>query len=341
MTFNALEISRRRLSIALLTLCLAASVFQISTASPGQIAAYEKAGAMAGGKELWYPSEKGAPWQSRPAPGEGQIESLTTDMRSHGRLLLCRGGVVWMSQDGGYSWGSPIFGPGPEKGVAAVFHPSVPNVLFLATNERLLIGTKAGRDWMASTPSLKFKWRPQSILVSARKVNRMYIATEGDGVYRSDDAGHTWVAANFGLPRSIGAAPVASIESTVLDPTDPDVVYAAAEAEGVFKTTNGGRTWIRVSAGLPEPISRTSPWVLAIDPSNSRRLLVWASWAVHSERIDSAFFLSEDGATSWRKIAVGPAYRRVFAIRMVHGEVGLAVAVTEDGVIQLSKLTRR
>jgi len=337
MTSKILAASQRTLSIVLLALCIAALIVHVSRAGPKQLARPERVGVLAGEQELWSAPEAGAAWQRKPAPGEGRIESLTTDPHSQGRVLLCRGGLVWMSQDAGHSWKSPIFGPVEEQGVAAAFHLTVSNTLFLATNQRLLISTNAGKDWTAATPGLKFKWRPLTILVSGKEPNRLYVMTQGDGVYRSDDSGHTWTATNTGLPKAIGAAPVAPIESAVLDPTDPDVVYVVAEAKGIYKTTSGGGTWVRASRGLPEMIMyRTSPWVIAIDPSNPQHLLVWASWPVHSERVDSAFFLSEDGAASWRKIAVGLDHGRVFALQFVEAKVGLAIAITEEGVSLLS-----
>lgn len=334
---KAIKILPGKLCIGALFLFLTVSFTHLGEARLQESIKPEDARLLAGQGNLWYASEVGAKWQRKPAPGEGRIESITTDPQRQGRVLLCRDGVVWISEDDGLTWEEPIFESFEQEGVTAAFHPELPDMLFVATNQRLLISNNRGKNWQPATPGLEFRWRPQRILVSDRQPERLYITTRGDGVFRSDDGGRSWISMNSGLPKGIGAAQVAAIENAVQDPTDADVIYVAAEARGIYKTTNGGATWDEANRGLPGAIMyRTSPWILAIDPLNPERLLVWASWPVHSERVDSAFFLSEDKAESWHKIAGGPERGRVFAIQFVDAKVGLAVALTEDGVMFLS-----
>jgi len=328
------QIAQQRAPGVRLLTFLVTSLALVSLAGLEQTARVGGAGLTANAQER-RPSALAALWQRKLAPGAGTVESLATDPRGKGRALLCQGGVVWLSRDEGRSF-APVFKSDSEQGVTAAFHPTEPATLFLATNRRLLVSADGGKDWTVPEPGLKFKWRPRAILISNEAPNRIYITTRGEGIYRSDDGGHTWSAINSGLPESNGAAPIAPIESAVLDPTDPEVAYAAPETNGVYKTTDGGATWTRASQGLPGLITHgTYPWVLAIDPANPQRLLVWAHWPVHSERVTSAFFLSEDGAVSWRKVAAADQ-GRVLAIQFVEAKDGLAVAITEDGVMRLA-----
>ena len=323
-----------RVGITFLVFCSLAARF--TGCGPSEIVQQERVGLLVGDKKLWYAREAGTSWEKRPSPGEGRIKSLTTDQTGQGRLLLCQGGLAWMSKDRGVTWDSPIFESDNEQAVVAAFYLKDAEKLLWATNRRLLISKDAGKNWTPATPGLSFNWHPLDILTSIQKPDRMYVITRGDGVYRSDDGGNTWIATNSGLPKGIGAPPVAPIESAVLDPTNPEVVYVAAEAMGIYRTSDGGRTWVRANSGLPDQIThRTSPWVLAIDSFNPQRLLVWASWPVYSERLDSAFFLTEDRAANWRKIAVGTV-SRVFSVQFVNAKVGLAVAITTDGNVVLS-----
>ena len=334
---KALETLPGKLRVGALFLLLTVPSTHLGQARLQESIQPEGARLLAGQENLWYAPQEGAKWQRKPAPGEGRIESMTTNPQRQGRILLCRDGVVWISEDDGLTWEEPIFESLEQEGVTAAFHPELPDMLFFATNQRLLISTNRGKNWQPATPGLEFRWRPQRILTSERQPERLYITTRGEGVFRSDDGGRSWISMNSGLPKGIGAAPVAAIENAVLDPTDADVLYVAVEARGVFKTTNGGATWDEANMGLPGAIMhRTSPWIIEIDPLNPERLLVWASWPVHSERVESAFFLSEDMAESWRKIAGGPERGRVFSLQFVDAKVGLAVALTEDGVMFLS-----
>lgn len=326
-----------QLKLRLLTLCIVAVYASARLAGYDQIAKTEEDNLQIQEKRQEAVPKSMALWQRKLAPGSGPVESVDIDTHDQERVLLCQGGIAWISQDKGLSY-SPIFGPEPEQGVTATFHPTLPNTLFLATSQHFLTSINGGKDWTSPSPGLTFKWRPQAILVSSNKLDRIYITTQGEGIYRSDDSGRTWTAVNAGLPEAIGTAPFAPIESAVLDPTDPSTVYVAAEVRGVYKTTDGGETWTIANQGLPKSITRrTLPWILGINPSNPKSLLLWAQWPVHSERIDSAFFISRDGAATWRKIADGPNLSRVLAIEFVESRDALAIAITEDGVIRLSK----
>ncbi len=166
----------------------------------------------------------------------------------------------------------------------------------------------------------------------------MYLLTRGEGVYSSNDGGRTWAVSNSGLPKGIGASPLAPIESVAVDPRDANVIYVVVEAKGIFRTADGGRSWVSANNGLPAPMThRTPSWVLAIDISNPQRLLLWASWPVNADFVDSAFFLTKDRAESWRKISAGPAEGRVFTIQFVDSATTMAVASTEDKVIHLPR----
>src|SRR5581483_10434836 len=70
--------------------------------------------------------------------------------------------------------------------------------------------------------------------------------SHGDGVYRSDDGGHTW--------RNLGLAATRHIGDIIVHPKNPDLVYVAAlghawgrnSERGVYRSRDGGRTWQKV-----------------------------------------------------------------------------------------------
>jgi photosystem II stability/assembly factor-like uncharacterized protein len=179
-------------------------------------------------------------------------------------------GGVWKSTDGGTSW-NPIFDDEPAQSIGAIaIAPSDPNVIWVGT----------GESFIRSDVSI------------------------GDGVYKSVDAGKTWT--HMGLEKT------GRIPRVIIDPRDPDVVFVAAlgtcygpQAErGVFRTTDGGKTWNKVlfvdeNTGVSD---------LAMDPNNTRILFAgtWQvdikTWGRKSGGPGSGVYVSRDGGTTWKHL---------------------------------------
>ncbi len=129
----------------------------------------------------------------------------------------------------------------------------------------------------------------------------------GDGIYKSTDAGASWTHAGLDETGRIGRI--------LVHPTNPDVVYACAlgrttgpqQERGVFKTTNGGRSWTRVLFAD----ANTGCSGLAMDASNPDVLLagMWQvemhTWAELSGGPGSAVYKSTDGGATWKKLENG------------------------------------
>ncbi|MEO8373143.1 MAG: hypothetical protein ABI806_28415, partial [Candidatus Solibacter sp.] len=164
----------------------------------------------------------------------------------------------------------------------------------------------------------------------------------GDGVYKSIDAGKTW--------RNIGLRDTRQIGQIQVDPRNPDLVYVAAlghvygpNAErGVFRSSDGGRTWSKVLDRGPE----TGAVDIAIDPSNSKTLYatMWNAhrppWSQYApiEGPGSGLFKSTDGGDHWTQltghglpesqwgrsgVAVAAGGRRVYTVIDAAGAAGL------------------
>src|SRR5262249_46342004 len=127
----------------------------------------------------------------------------------------------------------------------------------------------------------------------------------GDGMYKSSDGGQSWT--------HIGLEDSAAIGRVAVDPTNPNVVYAAASGSisrtvsqrGLYKTTDGGQTWTKV---LDVPNATPGAVDVAIDPSNPQR--VYASLWDHKRNngarvyggIGSGLFRSDDGGATWKRL---------------------------------------
>lgn len=185
-------------------------------------------------------------------------------------------GGVWKTRDAGASW-KPIsdedFGTAAVGAIAVA--PSDPNVLFVG---------------MGESPF------------------RNIASSQGDGVYRSTDAGATWTHVGFEDVRQIGEIRI--------HPQDPDTIWVAAQGDtyaprddgGVFKSTDGGASWRRVLV----PENETSGAVdLSLDPANPRVLYaaMWdnqrTAWDLRSGGPGSGIWRSADGGETWKRLGGG------------------------------------
>jgi photosystem II stability/assembly factor-like uncharacterized protein len=147
--------------------------------------------------------------------------------------------------------------------------------------------------------------------------------SHGDGVFRSSDGGKTWT--------SVGLADTRQISRVRVHPTNPDIVYVGAQGHvfgpnperGVFKTTDGGKTWRKIlyrndSTGITD---------LVMDPNNPEILYAafWQAWRTPWQLVSggagSGIFKSTDGGEHWTELTRNPGLPAG-----VIGNIGLAVS---------------
>ena len=211
---------------------------------------------------------------------------------------------------------------GPDKGGRSIGVSGVkgrPNeAYFGAVGGGLWKTTNGGDDWLPVTDGQIGSTSVGAVAVSESNPDVVYIGTgetcirgniiPGDGVYKSTDAGKTWT--------KVGFSDKQNISEIRIHPTNPDIVWVAAfgfhaspnDERGVFKTTDGGRTWRKVLFRD----NKTGAIDLSVDRSNPNVLYaaLWEAfrkeYTMSSGGPGSGLFKSTDGGETWTEITRRP-----------------------------------
>ncbi len=173
----------------------------------------------------------------------------------------------------------------------------------LALMEPQAVAQGLGGSWTPLGP-VNVGGRVTDVVADPANPNVVTVATASGGVWKSGNGGASWVSLLDGPPMTS-----LSIGALAMDPTDPDVVYVgtgeanpgggsiAYPGDGVWKTTNGGNSWVPL--GLLETVSIGR---IAIDPSNRDRVFVAAAGNLYARGAARGLFRSTNGGATWDKV---------------------------------------
>lgn len=236
-------------------------------------------------------------------------------------VLILAAGLA--AQDAAPAWKSLKYRSiGPYRGgrvTAVTGVPGQPEAFYFgATGGGVWKTTDAGKTWLPVSDGFFRTGSVGSIAVAPSDPNVVYVGmgegcirgnvSHGDGVWKSTDAGRTWKHAGLPLSRHIPRIRV--------HPRNPDIAWAAvlgaifnaSDQRGVYKTTDGGRTWRKVLYRN----DRAGAVDLALDPSNPDVLYaaLWdvrrTPWSLESGGPGSGLFRSTDGGETWAEITRHP-----------------------------------
>ena len=232
-------------------------------------------------------------------------------------------GGVWKTDDYGRTW-NPIFDDAPTGSVGDVaVSPSNPEIIYVGTGEGLHRPDLAVGDGIFKSVDGGGTWNHVGLgdmqqvarlivhptdpdIVFVAGLGHPYGPNEERGVFRSKDGGTTWEKVLY-LDEDTGAIQVE------FDPTNPDILFAdlwdhregpwenarfSGEDSGLYKSTDGGDTWRRLSAGLPGGEDGLGRIGVGIAPSDPRRM-----YATVDAREGGGIYRSDDSGESWRRIS--------------------------------------
>ena len=268
-----------------------------------------------------------------PALMGGRVSDIAVNPDERSTWFVAAGsGGLWKTTNAGTTW-TPVFDAQPSYSIGVVsLDPGNPNVVWVGTGENVSgrhVGwgdgvyrsRDAGRTW--EQVGLESSQHIGRILVDPRDGNVVFVAAEGPlwsaggdrGVYRTTDGGESWTPV-LEIGENTG------VTDMEFDPSDPDVIYAAAyqrrrhiwsflaggPESGIFKSTDGGDSWRKVTTGLPKgDMGKIGLAVTPADPG-----LVYAT--IEAGDAERGFYRSRDRGESWQKVnsyisgGTGPHY---------------------------------
>ncbi len=307
----------------------------------------------------------------------GRVSTVSYDLSSPSTFYVGLGtGGVMKTTDNGASF-SGIFEKESVAAIGAVaVAPSDGKIVWVGTGEAndrnssswgngVYLSTDSGDSW--TNVGLRDSKTIARIVVHPTDPNTAYVAAMGDlwrwggerGLYKTTDGGKTWKAVLQ------GAAPYSDrlgCGDVVLDPSDPNTVYAALYARqrmpwafvsgadatdgkdvgGIFKSTDGGATWKKLETGLPPRTGRIGLSVHKKDPKIV--MAVVQSDEGGTKPIDDVtsksggVFRSEDGGATWKRTS--PLNPRPFYFSQIRIDpensqrvyvLGFTLHVSDDG----------
>ncbi len=232
-----------------------------------------------------------------PAGMSGRVTAIDVDLSNTDRIYIgTASGGVWLSENGGVSW-KPIFDEEETLSIGAI-----------EINQQ----------------------NPSEIWVGTGEGNPRNSHNSGRGLYKTNDGGKTW--------KLVGLEKTILIHRIIVHRDDPNTVFVGAlgsawgpsEERGVFKTTDGGKTWDKVlyvddEVGVGDMVA---------DPNNPNKILVgmWEfgrkPWTFNSGGEGSGLYITDDAGENWKEITAEDGLPKGNL-----GRIGLAFATNKSNIV--------
>jgi photosystem II stability/assembly factor-like uncharacterized protein len=257
-----------------------------------------------------------------PAWASGRISDFAVNPENHSEIYVgISAGNIWKTTNNGTTW-APVFDKYGAYSIGCLkMDPSNPSVIWVGTGENnhqrqlgygdgVYKSEDAGASW--KNMGLKESRQIGMIAIDPRNSDIVYVAAEGSiwgpggdrGLFKSTDGGKTW-------NKVLDISENTGVNNIVLDPRNPDLLYATSEQRrrhvftkigggpesAVYKSKDAGKTWDKIMNGLPTV--DIGGMGLAISPVNPDVLYIIMEAAGES----SGFYRTTNRAASWEKMS--------------------------------------
>ena len=255
-----------------------------------------------------------------PALTSGRIADFAVNPRNPAEYYVAvASGGVWKTENAGTTY-EPVFdGEGAYSIGVVQLDPGNPSVVWVGSGENnaqrsvaygdgVYKSVDGGRSW--KRVGLENSEHIGRIAIDPRNSDVAYVAAQGPvwsaggdrGLYKTTDGGKTW-------KRVLQVSEHTGVNDVVLDPRDPDVLYASAwqrrrhvwtfigggPESALYKSTDGGESWDKLGGGLPAgDVGRIGLCISPVDPDYLYAIIEAAA-------DQGGFFRSTDRGGSWRK----------------------------------------
>src|SRR5712692_4366035 len=187
------------------------------------------------------------------------VVTLAMDPKNSDVMYAGTTGGVYKTTDGTAHWGLVNNGLIPKEKLDAamalgvnslVTDPHMPGTVYAGTTNGLFKTADAGASWNRIEKGLADTY-VSAILIDPSNPNILYAGTR-KGVHKTTDGGQTWGEANAGLT-------TLNIRAMALSPMDPQTVYAGTNGSGLFRSTDGAKTWKHVPLVPAQKASASAP----------------------------------------------------------------------------------
>lgn len=252
----------------------------------------------------------------RTGPVIQAINSIATDPSDPDRIFLACGNGIVRSLDGGETWRMTSGWRESDFTKIAVDPVDGANV-YAASVWGVSVSRDGGASWKPANKGLAEKYS-RTIIVDERKPKRLLLGT-ADGIYQSIDGANTW--------KPIRTSPKLTILRIARSEADPDLWIAGTEGQGVYLSTNDGKTWTKTAPAL----GSNNIYAVAVDPFNASNMAA-AGWG-------TGVWVSNDGGETWQDRGDGLPSQNVTSMTFdPKDEDRLWVSTFEEGTVYSDRL---